>query len=1360
MRADSGRWTEIAPSRFPHEREGLEHVRAELPDAAPYHAWSNFEFVALDGTPHEVDLLVLGPAGFHLVELKAWSGRIELDPMGGEHDWLEHVPGRGRPLQRRSPLGLTRLKAQSFRSWLERHARGTATGVPFVHESLFLHGPGVDCRLPQHLKARVFGREDAAGNRLGRIVLDRLAMPPNRGAGVSESQARGLVRLLERAGLRRPAQPPRVGQWRLEAEPLDAGWGWQDTLAVHDAFTDERVRVRRWFVPPGTSAHDEVAVRQAAEREFRMLRGLDHPGLVTPTEYLEVEGAVAALVFPHDPGAVELGSWLAGAGRQAGLDRRLDLVRAFSEVVRYAHDHGLVHRGLRPKAVLVSADEAVRVKDWQAAGRAEAGTATATTHARDLLEHDHAASLYAAPEALLGAAGDRRVSDVFSVGAIAYEVLTGVAPAAHPDQLRQRLSRDGGLDVAAVLDGAPETLVDLLREATAPVVADRLPSIDDLIAGLDLVLEELTAPDEEPRLAVDPLDAAPGDELEGGLVVVRALGEGATSKAMLVRRADGTQAVLKAARDHSRSGRLVEEAASLRRLPEASQLVRLLDGPLEVGGRTCLLLDVAGERSLAHHLGRGRLTLDQLRRWGRDLLEVLAVLERAGTFHRDVKPANLGVRTRSTDGQPHLVLYDFSLAAVPATDLAAGTAGYRDPFLGPPARLAYDAAAELFSGAVTLHEMATGALPVWGDGITPAALQDGEVVLHRAAFDQVVADGLLAFFRRALARDVERRFDNADDMLQAWERIFVDAERQQATRTPDEEAAAATLTTPLATSGLSPQAVSALEQHGVATVGDLVTLSAFDLARTPGATQSTKDELVRRARQWRATLTSDSTPTAASVDAVLQQVLPEGDDVAARAVRLVLGQVDEVTGAGPLAWPTAAVLRNELGADRSVVADAWSRFLPTVADSRLVQEVRDQVFDLVAGLGGVATADEVAQRLLERRGSHAGGEQRHAQGLALVRVAVESAPGKAVVRRAGDVLLVTADTQLDLTAADDALEAAARLGRSAQDLCQGDALAAPATVVEVLRAVVTGTPLEDLPEVRLRELAAAAGGIAVSARGELYPRGMSAVRALRLSAGALVPGSGGLHPRTIQQRVRARFPEAQAVPDRPRLTDLLEEAGVALTWGGDAYVAPASLGTSRSSVTASSHHAGSAPEDVRTVDARLRRSIDERGFLALAVPQRYAGDAVVRLEREHGASRCDVDAWVLEQLHEESRQHGVGWGFILRTDARSLPDPDRVQLDGIVRRVASNLEEHVRHQAGPVLLVGAGLLARHRCVDLLEPLASLATARSHAVWLLAPQPSAAPTPTLDGAAVPLASPTQWLALPSRWAVDRPTAVPA
>ena len=86
------------------------------------------------------------------------------------------------------------------------------------------------------------------------------------------------------------------------------------------------------------------------------------------------------------------------------------------------------------------------------------------------------------------------------------------------------------------------------------------------------------------------------------------------------------------------------------------------------------------------------------------------------------------------------------------------------------------------------------------------------------------------------------------------------------------------------------------------------------------------------------------------------------------------------------------------------------------------------------------------------------------------------------------------------------------------------------------------------------------------------------------------------------------------------------------------------------------------------------------------------------------------------------------------------------------------MSERVASTGAPVLLTGAGVLARHGCVDLLKPLAAFATRREHAVWLLAPQPSATPTPSLDGAALPLETPQQWLLLPGRWAAE--STVPA
>src|SRR5450432_1944216 len=92
-----------------------------------------------------------------------------------------------------------------------------------------------------------------------------------------------------------------------------------------------------------------------------------------------------------------------------------------------------------------------------------------------------------------------------------------------------------------------------------------------------------------------------------------------------------------------------------------------------------------------------------------ELLEALAALDRAGVDHRDIKPANLGVREGRSDRAKHLVLFDFSLSRAGATAVTAGTPPYLDPFLDDAGRGRYDSAAERYSAAVVLFEMATGA---------------------------------------------------------------------------------------------------------------------------------------------------------------------------------------------------------------------------------------------------------------------------------------------------------------------------------------------------------------------------------------------------------------------------------------------------------------------------------------------------------------------------------------------------------------------------------------------------------------------------------------------------------------------------
>ena len=117
-------------------------------------------------------------------------------------------------------------------------------------------------------------------------------------------------------------------------------------------------------------------------------------------------------------------------------------------------------------------------------------------------------------------------------------------------------------------------------------------------------------------------------------------------------------------------------------------------------------------------------------------------------------------------------------------------------------------------------------------------------------FDPAVAGPLVAFFRTALARDAKERHDTAAEMLAAWRSVFAPVPKT-VPDDADECAARAEPATPLAESGLSARALSALEPFGVATVGDLVAVDPVRLNRLSGVAEATRREVKARARQWR-----------------------------------------------------------------------------------------------------------------------------------------------------------------------------------------------------------------------------------------------------------------------------------------------------------------------------------------------------------------------------------------------------------------------------------------------------------------------------------------------------------------------------
>lgn len=220
------------------------------------------------------------------------------------------------------------------------------------------------------------------------------------------------------AGL--PAAGDRLGAWQI-VRPLDAGGMGVVFLARRaDGSYEQQAAVK--LVRPGTPGAPtamDSALRERFATERRLLARLDHPNIARVLDGGTSEAGLPYLVMEYVDGV----GLLAHCDR-AGLDlrARVALFRKVCAGVQAAHRHLVVHRDLKPQNILVGADGEPRLLDFGIARLLEgAGDGAAAT------ELSAMTPAYASPEQLRGEPLTT-ASDIFSLGVVLYELLTGARP--------------------------------------------------------------------------------------------------------------------------------------------------------------------------------------------------------------------------------------------------------------------------------------------------------------------------------------------------------------------------------------------------------------------------------------------------------------------------------------------------------------------------------------------------------------------------------------------------------------------------------------------------------------------------------------------------------------------------------------------------------------------------------------------------------------------------------------------------------------------------------------------------------------------------------------------------------------------
>ena len=209
------------------------------------------------------------------------------------------------------------------------------------------------------------------------------------------------------------APSTQLGPYRL-LEPLGVG----GMGAVFRARDRRHARDVALKVVSPELAGDPV-FEERFEREARTLGQLDHPNIVRVFDSGR-RGPWLFLVMEYVDG-VDLRRWMDLGDFHA--DAALGLLPALCEALRHAHERGVVHRDVKPENILIDQSGTVKLADFglaKLAGEADWGV-TRTNQALGTLH-------YMAPEQLEGASSVDHRADIFSLGVVVYEMLTGQLP--------------------------------------------------------------------------------------------------------------------------------------------------------------------------------------------------------------------------------------------------------------------------------------------------------------------------------------------------------------------------------------------------------------------------------------------------------------------------------------------------------------------------------------------------------------------------------------------------------------------------------------------------------------------------------------------------------------------------------------------------------------------------------------------------------------------------------------------------------------------------------------------------------------------------------------------------------------------
>jgi serine/threonine-protein kinase len=283
------------------------------------------------------------------------------------------------------------------------------------------------------------------------------------------------------------------GRYKI-VKKIGAG-GMADVYLAEDQSLGRQVAIK---ILNDRHAGDEQFVERF-RREAQNAAGLNHPNIVQIYDRGEAEGTYyIAMEFLDGRSLKEL---IVARG-PSPIPVAIGYARQVLAALRFSHRNGIVHRDIKPHNVIVDAEGRIKVTDF---GIARAGAASQMTEAGSII----GTAQYLSPEQARGAPVDQ-TSDLYSVGVLLYELLTGSVPFTGdtPVEIAMKHLSQVPEPPSVKRPEVPEDLDAVVLRALAKDPADRYPSAEEMDADLARIAKGMAISEETHDAATMVLSGA------------------------------------------------------------------------------------------------------------------------------------------------------------------------------------------------------------------------------------------------------------------------------------------------------------------------------------------------------------------------------------------------------------------------------------------------------------------------------------------------------------------------------------------------------------------------------------------------------------------------------------------------------------------------------------------------------------------------------------------------------------------------------------------------------------------------------------------------------------------------------------